>query len=101
MSIWINVNEWTLPICPECGQTPTEVSIACGVQVHDPTARGGLGGTAVGIDDETSWAMSPWATHKPAPDFDVITVNPCGHELRQAVMADYRAALRASRPPSE
>lgn len=68
------------PPCPECIAEVTEVHWEGGFEVHDPYVIGG--GTAVGTWDQVKWAATPPAKVKPAPDFDVMTLQPCGHQLR-------------------
>lgn len=84
----------TKPPCPVCVAEVDEVHWEGGFEVHDSYARGGLGGTAIGTWEQVKWAATPSADMKPAPAFDVITLQPCGHELRYDAMSDYRERMK-------
>lgn len=70
------------PPCPVCVAEVTNIEIEPGYEVHDPHARGGAGGTAIGSWSEVAFAAVPGADVKPAPDFSLMTLRPCGHTCR-------------------
>jgi hypothetical protein len=76
--------------CPVCVAEVTTAAWEPGYQVHDPYARGGQGGTAVGVWDEVKWAVTPSAVRTLAPEFGRLTLEPCGHVLRGEAGAAYR-----------
>lgn len=69
--------------CTACGAPVLEWDFSAGVQVTVPHAGpSGRDDYALGTVDEVGRHMGFASKAEPCPEFDQLTVKPCGHELR-------------------